>query len=71
MVVIAGIVKGFGNGVGMKGRNIDWEIKSKSFLIGEEKEVSCRSKNEFYNLELLGWSHKNGEDKPLIKNLYP
>jgi len=35
--VIAGLGKGFGNGVGMKGRNIDWKIKSNSFLIGEEK----------------------------------
>ena len=29
------------------------------------------SKNEFYNFKLFGWSHKNGEDKYLIKNLYP
>jgi hypothetical protein len=43
---------GFRNGGGMKRRNRDWIIKSNYFLIGEEKEVSCRSKKEFYNLEL-------------------
>jgi hypothetical protein len=28
-------------------------------------------KNEIYNLEPLGRSRKRGEDKSLIKNLYP
>jgi len=28
-------------------------------------------KNEFYNLELFGRSHKSGEEQKLIKHLYP
>jgi hypothetical protein len=55
----------------MKGRNRDWKIKSNSFVIGEKKDVSCRSKMNFIILELFGRSHKSGGEQKLIKNLYP
>jgi len=62
--------KGFGNGEGIKSRNSDWKIKSKFFLTEEEKRRYRVVKNEFYNSELFGWSHKSGVEQELIKNLF-
>jgi hypothetical protein len=62
--------KGFGNGEGIKSRNSDWKIKSKFFLTEEEKRRYRVVKNEFYNSELFGGSHKSGVEQELIKNLF-
>jgi hypothetical protein len=62
--------KFFGNGEGIKSRSSDWKIKSKFFLIEEAKRRYSVCQNEFYNLELFGWSHKSGVEQKLIKNLF-